>query len=122
MMMSDKGVCSAPPCCIWILPWDTPKDSDTKADPLGSKDSVLEGGHNSWDEVFDIGEAILAHTPWLIHQKHYVCLYHRPACWGKKKRWISVCTNTKGRRAREIMFEKYSHFIREPKKRNYNPT
>lgn len=76
---------------MWILPWDIPKDSDTKANPLSSNDTVLEGGHNSWDEVLDTGEAILAHTPWLIHQKHYVCLYHRPACWGKRKGSISVC-------------------------------
>lgn len=81
--------------CIWVLPRDIPKDGDSKAHPLSPHHTVLEGGDDGWDEVLDTGEAGLAHTPWLIHQKHYVCLHHRPACWGKKTGWISVCTNTK---------------------------
>lgn len=66
------------------LPWNIPKDCDSKANPLSSEHVVLKGGDDGWDEGFDSGKARLTHAPWLIHQKDYVCLLHRPASWHKK--------------------------------------
>lgn len=75
----------------WLLPWNIPKDSDSKTDPISSDHIVLKGGDDGWDEVFDSGKVFMTHAPGLVHQKHYVGLNHCPACWGKKKRFINMC-------------------------------
>lgn len=84
-------VCAMCQAYDWLLPWNIPKDSDSKTDPISSDHTVLKGGDDGCDEVFDSGKVSMTHTPGLIHQKHYVGLNHCPACWGKKKRVINMC-------------------------------
>lgn len=72
--------------CVRILPWHVTKDGNTKSDPFVPHHTVLEGVDDGGDEVLDTGEAGLTHGPWLIHQKNYVRLRHRPTCWVEEKK------------------------------------